>query len=444
MAIYLLDEDQIDNFAESSIMEEYKLLKEEQEEIDLLLESTNVPDSLKDIKDDKSARITLKTLAQSIINDNQRKGYKVNSYTVNSIANIITKSLLPKWAHGYRKLSITLDNKTKGNIFEFVTPKFGHDFIGRFIDGREPLNAFLHRIPEIKIRMTPSIFDTLTEPNQLIDFFKKAITYYDSKVDVYSITLMKEIRKLDPALKQLIRTTNFSGLVTCPLSMLFLFNDVSFSDASLFEISKEDITAINVFIKDINKKYENPSASRDKIVNDMKKMVQSFRESGMESTNFSGIYILIESFTDLVDGKYNDKLRIAKDRFISENIDYDWINKQTNSTTKYYQEKFGVKKLKKIPADIVAYIAIETESIKDANDKMMIASYCLGKIEIVEWYIELLDTGSKKYIVPHNKPYLENIRTQLLQCYKNIMAVKITPPSERPIIDIKYPAGYEG
>ncbi|HBA49419.1 MAG TPA: hypothetical protein DCZ91_16810 [Lachnospiraceae bacterium] len=43
-----------------------------------------------------------------------------------------------------------------------------------------------------------------------------------------------------------------------------------------------------------------------------------------------------------------------------------------------------------------------------------IASYCLSKIEIVEWYIELLDVGSKKYVVPHSKPYLENVRTQLL------------------------------
>ena len=26
-------------------------------------------------------------------------------------------------------------------------------------------------------------------------------------------------------------------------------------------------------------------------------------------------------------------------------------------------------------------------------------------IEIVEWYIELIEVGSNKYIVPHTKPY---------------------------------------
>lgn len=40
--------------------------------------------------------------------------------------------------------------------------------------------------------------------------------------------------------------------------------------------------------------------------------------------------------------------------------------------------------------------------IKDANDKQMISSYCLGKLEKVNWYIEPLDAGSKKYIVPHS------------------------------------------
>ena len=107
-------------------------------------------------------------------------------------------------------------------------------------------------------------------------------------------------------------------------------------------------------------------------------------------------------------------------------------------------ESTKMKKLKKIPKDLVAYITIETESIRDANDKMMIASYCLGKLEIVEWYIELLEVGSKKYIVPHSLPYLQSVRTQLLQCYNNIMKVKIVRPNERPLIDIKYPPNYEG
>lgn len=102
------------------------------------------------------------------------------------------------------------------------------------------------------------------------------------------------------------------------------------------------------------------------------------------------------------------------------------------------------EKLKRIPTDLVAYIQIEADAIGDANDKMIISSYCLNKLEIVDWYIQLLEVGSEKYIVPHNKQYLETIRSQLMACHKKIMSVKITNPKDRPIIDIKYPKGYEG
>ena len=102
------------------------------------------------------------------------------------------------------------------------------------------------------------------------------------------------------------------------------------------------------------------------------------------------------------------------------------------------------KKLKKIPYDLVSYIQIETEAIRDSNDKMMISSYCLGKLKNVDWYIELLEVGSGKYIVPHNRHELEGIRAQLQDCHKRIMAVQVVNSNNRPIIDIKYPKGYEG
>lgn len=102
------------------------------------------------------------------------------------------------------------------------------------------------------------------------------------------------------------------------------------------------------------------------------------------------------------------------------------------------------KKLKRIPSDLIPYIQIETEAIKDSNDKMMISSYCLSKLELVNWYLELLESGSKKYIVPQSKEHLEMIRDQLMECHKAIMSVKITNPNDRPLLKIKYPDGYEG
>lgn len=96
------------------------------------------------------------------------------------------------------------------------------------------------------------------------------------------------------------------------------------------------------------------------------------------------------------------------------------------------------KKLKKIEYDLIPYITIETEAIKDANDKMMISSYCLSKLKTVEWYIELLQVGSEKYIVPHTLSELESIRSQLMTCHERIMRVKIQNPQNRPYFDIQY------
>ena len=97
------------------------------------------------------------------------------------------------------------------------------------------------------------------------------------------------------------------------------------------------------------------------------------------------------------------------------------------------------KKLKKIPYDLVSYIQIETETIEDADDKMMIASYCLGKLQLVEWYIQLIDSNNPNYIVPQTREQLVMIRDQLKECHKEIMKVKIRRPSERPLFDIHYP-----
>ena len=102
------------------------------------------------------------------------------------------------------------------------------------------------------------------------------------------------------------------------------------------------------------------------------------------------------------------------------------------------------KKLKKIQYDLVSYIQIETEAIKDFNDKQMISSYCLHKLEVVNWYLDLLEKGSNKYIVPQSKEHLEMVRDQLIECHKNIMRTEVMNTNKRPFIDIDYPDKYKG
>lgn len=393
---------------------------------------------------EREAKKTLATLSQSIINDiANKKGNKVvTQYTANIYANIITKNLLPLWAKGFRKFSITLDSYQSFCTFEFKVPNMTQDFVARFVNGRESLNGFIHRQSEIKVKMSPNIFHTMKDANDAYSFFKAAIKYYDSSLERYGNKMMIDVLKLNHEMKHLISTTKLSGIVVYPLSLLFKFDDVKMDDRDVFRITQEDVKTISQFMRSIYTRYADPNKERKRIVDDVQEMVKALREySDIDDENMKSLTHFPEAVDMYLSGGFDEKIESAHESWILEHIDFSWNS--SNPEVQYLQEKFGVKKLKKIPSDLVAYISIEAEAIKDANDKMMISSYCLGKIEIVEWYIELLDVGSKKYIVPHTKPYLEGVRTQLLACFKKIMDTPI-PKKDRPLIDIQYPKGYEG
>lgn len=408
-----------------------------------ITESAETPSYNTDMSEGQAKR-TLRTLSQSIINESKsNKSKKVVQYTANIYANVITKNLLPAWAGSFRKFTLTLSDTLAPNTVEFKVPKMTQDFVARFIQGRENIEGFLHRQPEVKMYVSPRLFNTMKEPDDAFNFFKSAIQYYDKKVGRAGERLMAEVMRLDHSLKHLIGTTKLSGIVTYPMSLLFVFDDVDMNSKNNFELSAEDIKVVSQFVRNISSHYAAPEKEKKTIVDDVQKMVKTLRESCTMDDNIKDLGYLSEAVSQLYSNAFKSQIEAADAAWIKEQVDLEAMKNHPDPQVHYLQEKFGVKKLKKIPADLIAYIQIETESIRDANDKMMISSYCLSKLEIVEWYIELLNVGSEKYIVPHTKPYLESVRTQLLACFKKIMATPI-PKADRPIIDIQYPKGYEG
>ena len=106
---------------------------------------------------------------------------------------------------------------------------------------------------------------------------------------------------------------------------------------------------------------------------------------------------------------------------------------------------FGPKKLKKIPYDLVSYVQIEGEDVKSANDKYMIVSYAQHKLEMIDWYLELLEVGSKKYIVPQSREHLRSIKEQLFAAIKKIMDTPLPKKDDSLNVNIKYDLGeYDG
>jgi len=389
------------------------------------------------------AKKTLQTLSQSLMTDfSKDKKKKVSQYTANIYANIITKNLLPKWTSGFNKLKITLDGDKSLPIFEFISPSMSQDFVSRFINGRETLKSFIHKNSEIRIKMSPNIFRTMKDPNDAYNFFKLAVQYYDTKLEKAGNRLMIEVMRLGHNMRHLVANSKLSGLVTYPLSLLFVFDEVDMNNKDTFSISDDDIQTVNKFVRNIASHYAAPEKEKKKIIEDVKDMVKNLRECCEPGDNMKSLSHLAEAVEMLYFNGYEDMILESSRTFIDEQIDRQYKSESVQTQLMY--EKFGMKRLKKIPTDLVAYISVEAESIRDSNDKHMLISYLLGKLEIIDWYIELLSVGSKKYVVPHNKEYLERMKTQLLSLYKKIMDVKITNPNDRPLIDIKFPKGYEG
>lgn len=408
------------------------LYKPEHESFELVVESA------KSVK----GKTVIDKIGEMILHDvNGQYKYKVSQSDANTIANVFNSDIMKSLGNiGYGKIHIKLTNNPN-NIFEFKIPSIDSDFIGRFIEGRETIDGFLHRNPDINIIMSKTIFNTIRKPQDIYNFFIKAIKYYCNDVNKYSEQMMMSAIKLPMEIRRLIATSVLKGIIAMPLKLLFVFDQVDMSKSDIFTVSKSDISAINQFISSIPTRYKSPKSEKMKILNDVKTMIKLLKSN--TEINESTIINFASELESLYEGNYNNTIQCIRNEFITENIDMNWDNNPTSSQLRYVKEKFGVKKLKRLPSDLVAYISIETEAIKTSNDKMMIASYCISKIEIVEWYIELLDTDNKRYIVPHTRPYLVTLKSELMECYKNIMAVKISNPADKPLIDIDYPDGFK-
>ena len=104
----------------------------------------------------------------------------------------------------------------------------------------------------------------------------------------------------------------------------------------------------------------------------------------------------------------------------------------------------GRKGLKPIDPSELDYILIKMKSIETNDDKMMLVSYAHSKLDIVEYYISLLNNPkmNKKYSVPYTMSELESLRTRLKTMIDQIINYKL-PPKLNGVL-VAWPDGYEG
>lgn len=390
--------------------------------------------------EESNPKATIASLADMVMKNEKN----ISQASASTFATVITANFLKDWAPGYNKFNLYVGNYKKGNVLEFKLPTMNKEFISRFIQGRESIDGFLHQNPEITVKMDSRVFNTMKNKTDAYRFFKSLVKYYVNGIPKFANKLQSAVSTMNRKTKFVISNSTLNGLIAIPFRVFTTFDNVDMSTKNYFSLKNSEVDTVCKFILNIAENYNDKTDKKENIIKDLKGVISSFNESTSYDQNLVSIRRSIDTYINGVDSVVMEEWNNHNAIWMDEQVDINETYHNEDAETAYLQEAHKVKKLKKIPRDLIAYITIETESIEDANDKMMIASYCLGKLDIVEWYIELIDTANPKYIVPHTRPYLVTIRTQLLECYKNIMATKIPDKKKRPYLDIDYPAGFEG
>ena len=112
----------------------------------------------------------------------------------------------------------------------------------------------------------------------------------------------------------------------------------------------------------------------------------------------------------------------------------------------YYTEFFGLGKQKVQPIlqNQIDYITAKSQDIQSVDDKIMILSYINGKLETIQYYLDILANPkvAKKFIIPNSESQLVRFQTQLNNVKTFVLKYKI--PDKRDELVVWYPKGYEG
>ena len=103
--------------------------------------------------------------------------------------------------------------------------------------------------------------------------------------------------------------------------------------------------------------------------------------------------------------------------------------------TESFHQEFSIKRPKHLKAidvrSIVAYVTVEMNAVKDSNDQAMLAGYVCSKLELIDFYITVLDTHDDRYVVPHSRQYLADGQRQLSDLLTKILKIRPIDKSER-------------
>ena len=350
----------------------------------------------------------------------------IEPYEVTKLENLITEHMLFEWADRFNKVEITTCPAPQNTISYKMEP-LTEDTAIKLMSGEYTMDDIVIKPSTISMKISESVFSSFQSPGALCDFMERAVKMYNEDIPAYGEFFTRALATSPMSYKLAFSNPQLLGHLESTMLQLFSYQGFDSNDPSDLQLTTEDVYALTSLYAGVPEAHDVDELKKQKT-----KVIDAFKEDSKY------IYISPKHTKEIVESL--EKVYSEKSAVIGNSKLQEWYL-ENSKTVQPITEAWGTKRkkrLKKIPLSTIAYVQVEGENIRDANDKYMIAAYCLGKIELVEWYIELIQSGSEKYEVPHDLRYLERMRTDLLAAYKTIMSRPI-PRQDRPIIDIKYP-----
>lgn len=297
------------------------------------------------------------------------------------------------------------------------------------------------------------------------------IVYSDSVPQRISRVMRLEYSRANVAIKKVLKDKTMSKILTLPLMNAGMYDNYK-TGASAKKELKADVFVVKMgygedldkalgkiiaisktdVAKDINKDSQN-------VYNDMKSMTlfsidtikeMQERKANVAKANMKKLLLTCPS-------KYVQKnIQSVSDTFfkaatasvMSDEVKTEWVcdrvDRLMNSAmNQYMTEAFGVKKMKRIDPMDFDYIELDTKNIKSNDDKMALISFIYSRLNIIDYYIEILNSPqAKKYYIPHTLQELQSMKERLMKTKDFVM--NYTIPEVKYGISVNYPAGYEG
>lgn len=179
------------------------------------------------------------------------------------------------------------------------------------------------------------------------------------------------------------------------------------------------------------------------LVEDLQKRQAEVSKKNFEKMllNLPGEYIkkATKSIYDAMFAASNGKTETMKENALMESANYYYEEA-------YTKEAFDIfkKKMKRIDPSIPDYVEIRKGDIRSNDDKLMLVSYIYSKIDLINYYLDIMNNPKfeKRYVFYNTKQELLRMKAQLEKDKEEILQYRI--PEINYGIQVNYPDGYTG